>query len=77
MCLFDKNYAKMSVFLEKALKIRGGWGFCPLSLWRLGASPPDPNWNPSLNPGCATAQAYKVLLPPSKFWASYATVLFY
>ena len=27
----------------------GGWGFCPQtsSLWRLGASTPDPHWFPA------------------------------
>ena len=30
----------------------GGWGLCPQtpSLWRLGASPPDPHWAPGAPP---------------------------
>ena len=48
MCSFStKNYAKMSVFYVKTLKIRGGWGLCPCLL----------------NPGCAIGQAYEVLPP--------------
>ena len=40
----QKNYAKMSIFLAKALKIRDGWGLCPQTplASALGASPPHP-----------------------------------
>ena len=45
-----KNFAKMSVFLVKTLKIcwrLGGLPPDPLSIRRLGASPPDPRlWPP-------------------------------
>ena len=51
LCPFStKNFAIMSVFLVKTLKIRWRLGTLPpdlLSLRRLGASPPDPRlWPP-------------------------------
>ena len=66
----------MSIFFAKTLKIRGGWGLylqTPSASGGWGFCPTPPvGASPLLNPGCATGKAYEVL-PPSKFWAGYAT----
>ena len=45
--LFDKKTTKMSIFLAKTLKIRGGWGLCPqtpLASAGWGLRPHTPGW---------------------------------
>ena len=69
----------MSIFLVKTLEIRGGWGLClqtPLVSggWKL--RPPHSRFPPPLpNPVCATGQAYKVLLPPPRYFGLAAPLM--
>ena len=64
----------MSIFLAKAVKIRGGWGLCPQTPGASGGSgTPLVGAPPLPNPGCATGKAYEILSLPAKFWADYAT----